>query len=153
MTAPKAIYDTFTIERSYRASPQKIFEAFRDPVKKRRWFAEGEGWIVLQYDLDFRVGGSETSRFKFGEAGEEVRNDSVYFDIVPDARMVVGYSMSMGGAPFSVSLGTLELSGSGDRTTLLYTETTTYLNGENGGKDRKVGTEQLFGSLARELGE
>ena len=153
MTTHKAIHDTFTIERSYRATPQKVFAAFQDPVKKRRWFAEGEGWIVLQYDLDFRVGGSETSRFKFGEAGVEVRNDCVFFDIVPDARMVVSYSMSMGGAPFSVSLGTFELSRSGDRTNVVYTEATAYLNGENGGKDRKAGTEQLFGALARELGE
>ena len=153
MTTTKAIFDTFTIERAYRATPQKIYAAFQDPAKKRRWFAEGEGWIVLQYDLDFRVGGSETSRFKFGEAGPEVRNDCVYFDIVPDSRMVFGYSMSMEGGPFSVSLGTLELSATGDRTTLVYTETTTYLNGENGGKDRKTGSVQLFEALARELGE
>ena len=153
MTAPKIIHDTFTIERSYRASSEKVFAAFRDPVKKRRWFAEGEGWIVLSYDLDFRVGGSETSRFKFGEAGLEVRNDCVYFDIVPDTRMVFGYSMSMGSAPFSVSMSTLELSPSGDRTTLVYTENTAYLNGENGGKDRKTGSLQLFEALAKELGE
>lgn len=153
MTHPKAIHDTFTIERTFRATPEKVFAAFRDPVKKRRWFVDGEGWITLDYQLDFRVGGTESSRFKFGEAGAEMRNDVVYFDIVPDARIVFGYSMSLGGTPFSVSMGTLELSRSGGGTTMLYTENTAYLNGENGGKDRKTGTEQLFGALAKELGE
>jgi hypothetical protein len=42
-------------------------QGFRDPAAKRRWFIEGEGWDVESYESDFRVGGLETSRFRFKE--------------------------------------------------------------------------------------
>ncbi len=34
-------HSTFVIERSYPTSPERVFAAFADPAKKRRWFAEG----------------------------------------------------------------------------------------------------------------
>ena len=37
-------HSTFVIERTYPASPQQVFRAFSDPGRKRRWFAEGEGF-------------------------------------------------------------------------------------------------------------
>ena len=44
MTADPIVHASFTIERSYAASPARVFAAFADPAQKRRWFAEGEGW-------------------------------------------------------------------------------------------------------------
>jgi uncharacterized protein YndB with AHSA1/START domain len=32
---------TFAIERVYDASPARVFEAWADPVAKRRWFGAG----------------------------------------------------------------------------------------------------------------
>jgi uncharacterized protein YndB with AHSA1/START domain len=37
---------------------------------KRRWLAEGEGWTVNKFTLDFRVGGSEISRFRYLDGPE-----------------------------------------------------------------------------------
>ncbi len=30
-------HGTFTIEKRYPHAPEKVFDAFSDPVKKRRW--------------------------------------------------------------------------------------------------------------------
>ena len=94
-----AIHKTFTIERTYQASPERVFRAHSDPEKKRRWFAEGEGFVIDSYTLDFREGGFERTRFRFGEDGPPMTNDCIYFDIVPDRRLVFAYHMTFGGAP------------------------------------------------------
>ena len=50
---------SFVIERLYSASPKRVFAAWSDPVAKRAWFVEGEGWDIQSYEIDFREGGSE----------------------------------------------------------------------------------------------
>jgi uncharacterized protein YndB with AHSA1/START domain len=95
MTERSVAHATFTIERTYDAPPARVFKAFADPAIKRRWFAEGEGWQVEEFKVDFRVGGAETSRFRF-RGGELVRNDTVYQDIVPDRRIIIAYTMTVG---------------------------------------------------------
>jgi uncharacterized protein YndB with AHSA1/START domain len=51
----------FTIERRFRQTPAQAFRAFADPELKRRWFGVPEGWTDAEWELDFRVGGSEVS--------------------------------------------------------------------------------------------
>src|ERR1700680_2962920 len=92
---------TFSAERIYAQPPARVFAAFADQATKRRWFAEGEGWEIFEYTLDFRVGGAETSRFRYGD-GPEGRMDAVVQDIVPDRRIVRVYRVAMGPRPLSV---------------------------------------------------
>ena len=70
MAERSVTHTTFTLERSYDAPPAKVFKAFADPAIKRRWFVEGEGWEVEEFNGEFKVGGVERSRFRFkgGEA-------------------------------------------------------------------------------------
>lgn len=150
MSEHPVIHKTFTIERAFKQAPAKVFAAFADPVKKRRWFAEGEGWTILAFDTDFRVNGSERSRFRFGD-GPEIANDSVYTDIVPDARIITAYTMTIGGTRISSSLGTFEFVASGTGTKLVYTEQGAFLNGEDGAKSREEGFGELFDALGHEL--
>jgi uncharacterized protein YndB with AHSA1/START domain len=62
--------------------------------------------------------------------------------------------MTIGGAPLSSSLATIELfaGAKGAASTLMrFTEHTVYLDGNDGSAGRKEGTQQLFEALAREL--
>jgi len=150
MTERSVTHATFTIERAYDASPARVFKAFADPAIKRRWFAEGEGWEVVSFDVDFRVGGSETSRFRFG-GGELVRNDTVYQDIVPNERIIIAYTMLIGVQRISASQATVELKPAGKGTRLRFTEQGAYLDGHDNVAQREEGTRELYEALAREL--
>lgn len=147
-------FETFVIERKYKASPERVFAAWADPVQKRRWFVEGEGWTIDAYETDFREGGFERSRFRF-QGGPEMTNETVYHDIVPNRRIISSYGMTLAGARFSVSLATLELEASGAGTLLRYTEQGAYFDGQGakGVEGREAGCRELFEKLAEELGE
>jgi uncharacterized protein YndB with AHSA1/START domain len=142
---------TFSVERIYPQPPARVFAAFADQATKRRWFAEGEGWEIFEYTLDFRVGGAETSRFRFGD-GPEVRMDAVVQDIIPDRRIVLVYRMAMGQKPLSVSLATVELVASGTGTRLTYTEQGSYLDASiASAKGHEEAFRGLLEKLAAEL--
>jgi uncharacterized protein YndB with AHSA1/START domain len=152
MAARSAQHDTFTIDRRYAASPAKVFGYFADPAKKARWFGCVEGWEVAEHTLDFRVGGREVWRGG-PPGGTQHRNDTVYYDIVANERIVWGYSMQLGERRISVSLSTVELHPDGAGTRLRFTEQGVYLDGHDGTAERERGTRDLLDSLERALRE
>src|ERR1700712_3256804 len=109
---------TFTIERTYPATPARVFAAFADPAQKARWFGPGDG--VANPELDFRVGGVESMAGEGG--GTSYRYDAVYQDIVGDQRIVYTYDMHLNGRRISVSVATIELTAAGGGTRLILTE-------------------------------
>lgn len=143
-------HSTFVIERSYPTTPERVFTAFADPAKKRRWFAESDGFTVREFEMDFRVGGSEYSRFHMQD-GTPLANDTSYHDIEPNRRIVFAYTMSVGGRRISASLSTIELLPSDKGTNFVYTEQTAFFEGSDGEKIRKTGWSELFERLANEL--
>lgn len=152
MSNEPAVFDTFEIVRSYKASPERVFDAWADPVKKRRWFVEGENWAIDSYEVAFREGGYERSRFRFKD-GPVITNDTIFHDIVPGRRIVSSYDMTMAGRRFSVSLATLELEPSGSGTRLRYTEQAAFFDDPDGPRLRREGCAELLEKLASELGE
>lgn len=154
MTKPDIRHESFTLTREYPVGREKVFAAFSDPKRKRRWFAEGDGFIVDSYALDFRVGGTEVSAFRVSTPefqSDEIRNLTVFLDIVPDERIVLAYSMSNVGVPFSASLQTVTFEANSRGTLLTLTEQATFLPGSDGAEMRRQGTEWLLDSLGREL--
>lgn len=145
------IHKSFTIERTYPATAARVFRAHSDPKKKRRWFAEGDGFVVDSYSLDFEVNGFERCRFRYGSEGPPMTFDGVYLDIVPDARIVFAYAMTVAGEPMSSSLSTIELVPSGAQTLLRYTEQTAFLDGNDASAGRREGSLGLLEALATEL--
>jgi uncharacterized protein YndB with AHSA1/START domain len=143
-------HSTFVIERSYPTSPERVFAAFADPAKKRRWFAEGGGSGPREFEMDFRVGGSEHSRGKMLD-GTPLANDTSYQDIEPNRRIVFAYTMSVGGRRISASLSTIELLASDKGTDFVYTEQAAFFEGSDGPKIREAGWSSLFEQLAKEL--
>src|SRR5215210_4559107 len=132
------VHSTFSIERTYPSPPGRVFAAFSNQEIKRRWFAEGEGWEVDQFTVDFRIGGREVARFRF-KGGAPIGNDTVYLDIVPDQRIVFAYTMTAGDTRISVSLATVEIVPAGPGTRLVYTEQGAFFDGADKPAGREAG--------------
>jgi uncharacterized protein YndB with AHSA1/START domain len=150
MNQRSVTHATFVIERSYPVPAERVFAAFSDPAKKRRWFAEGEEFEVDTFETDFRVGGSERS--SFSAQGAVCTNDTVYRDIVPNRRIVIAYTMSIGDRCISSSHATFELLRTQMGTDLVFTEQAAFFEGADGAKVREEGWRKLLESLAREVG-
>ena len=148
MTERSVTHATFSIERTYDAAPTKVFNAFADPKIKRRWYVEGEGWEVEQFDIDFKVGGFERSRFRF-RGGAPIRNETVYHDIVPNERIIFAYAMTIGENRISASLATVELKPAGKGTQLTLTEQGAFLDGYDNVAQREGGWKGLLEALTR----
>jgi len=144
------VHSTFSIERTYLARPPRVFAAFSNEATKRRWFAEGEGWEIDEFTLDFRVGGTERSRFRF-QGGAPVGNDTIFLDIVPDRRIVLAYTMTIGDRRISASLATVELAPAGSGTRLVYTEQGAFFDGADKPDQREAGCRELLDKLGDEL--
>jgi uncharacterized protein YndB with AHSA1/START domain len=144
------IHSTFTIERIYPQPPGRVFFAFSDKATVQRWRVEDEGCELSEFTFDFRVGGTEVSRFRFMD-GPEIRLDAQFQDIIPDRRIVFAYRMTMGPNPLSASLTTVELFPSGDGTRLTYTEQGAFFDGADSVQGREVGCRGLMEKLAEEL--
>ncbi|HZW98651.1 MAG TPA: SRPBCC domain-containing protein [Trueperaceae bacterium] len=152
----KVTHEGFTIERRYTSSVDKVWNAFEDPQVKRRWFAEGEGFEVIDYGLDFRVGGREHASFNVVNAPVQlgvISNEARYFDIRDRKRISLAYSMSNDGTPFSTSLVTISFEADGSGTLLTFEETAAFFEGSDGRKMREAGSRSLLEGLAKELGE
>lgn len=146
---------TFTVERSYAKPPAAVFRAFADPALKREWFAEGEGFTVESFAMDFRVGGVETGRFRMTDTtpfpGAPVANDTVYTDIVPNERIILAYSMSINGARMSCSQATFLFTAEGTGTRLTMIEQGCFFENGDGPAGRERGWNALADALGRHL--
>jgi uncharacterized protein YndB with AHSA1/START domain len=136
MTEQSVIHSTFVIERNYAKPPKTVFAAFADVGKKRRWFAEGEGHELQQFELDFRVGGSELLKYRLKAgtpvAGMLLTNEGRYQDIVPEQRIVAAATMDLGEKRIVISLVTFEFLQTLNGTDLILTHQGTYLDGVRG---------------------
>lgn len=155
MEERSVIHNTFVIERSYSATPEQVFSAFADPAKKRRWFVEGDHHEVEHYEMDFRVGGKERARVRFKEGtplkGLACTNEGGYLDIVPNRRVVLASTMTIGERCISASLATIELLPSAKGTDLILTHQGAFFEGSDGPEMREEGWRKLFDRLPGEL--
>jgi uncharacterized protein YndB with AHSA1/START domain len=157
MQEPTVTHATFVVERSYPAKPERVFAAFADPARKRKWYAESRGREVLEFASDFRVGGSERTLSKFQEGtpfpGAILAAESTFQDIVDNRRIVFAYTMSMDGRRFSASLSTVELLPTENGTDLVFTDQSAFFEGSDGAQMREAGWRKLLENLGNELGQ
>lgn len=134
---------TFVIERTYDASPQRVFDAWADPAAKAQWFGPPE---KPDYSLEFRVGGREHLTVAAPD-GTVYTLDAVYQDIVPARRIIHAYDMHRGDARISVSLACVEFEAHGEGTRLTLTEHGVYLDGHDTPQQREHGTIEMMNAL------
>jgi uncharacterized protein YndB with AHSA1/START domain len=147
MTERSVTHSTFVVERTYEASPARVFAAWADPAAKARWFG---GPADSGFELDFRVGGRETIRGG-ADGGPVYVFEARYQDIVPDHRIVYTYDMYLHETRISVSLATVQFSAEGTGTRLTFTEQDAFLDGLDTPDLREQGTGELLDALGAEL--
>jgi len=148
------VHSTFVVERSYPQPPAQVYAALSQPARKRRWYAEGDHEIQ-EFEMEFRVGGSERLRYRFKEghpiAGSEIVNESNYEDIVPEKRIVATSKMSLNGKPIMVSLTTFDVRSAEVGTTLVLTHQGAYLEWPDGAQMIEAGWRGLLDRVQSEL--
>ena len=137
-------HSTFSLERTYDASA--------DPEQKAAWFAGPPEWPLAAFEVDFRVGGREMNRGG-PKDGPMHSFEALYYDIVPDQRIVYSYEMHLDDKRISVSLATIELAPAADGTRLTLTEQGAYLDDFDDPKLRETGTRDLLEALGAYLAQ
>ena len=154
MSESTIIHSTFVLDHDYPQPPDRVFAAFAQPARKRRWYAEGDHEIQ-EFEMEFRVGGVERFRYRFKEghpiAGSEIANESTYQDITAEKRIVTTTKMSLNGKPILVAVLTLEFVASASGTDLVFTNQGTYIDWPDGPVMIEQGWRSLLARLEKEL--
>lgn len=150
MTERSTIHHTFVIERTYEASPSRVFDAWADPEAKRSWFGPGDD-RKGEHSLEFKVDGSERLTVRAPD-GALYTFDALYRDIVPGVRIIYAYDMYREDSRISASLATVELEPAGEGTRLTFTEQGVFLDGLDTPAAREHGTGPLLDALGAYLG-
>jgi uncharacterized protein YndB with AHSA1/START domain len=156
MKEQSVIHNTFVIERSYTAIPEKVFAALSDPASRRKWLLEGQNHQVESFEMDFRLGGRERGVLRFGPntpfPGTLFIRDGEFRDIVANERIVSASGMSIGDKRISVSLETFEVLTTEKGTDLVFTNQTAFFERADGPEMRKAGWRKLLEKLDAEIG-
>jgi uncharacterized protein YndB with AHSA1/START domain len=100
--------------------------------------------------MDVRPGGRERAKGRW-PSGMVTTFDAVYFDVVPNQRLVYTYEMHLDDRKISVSLATIELKPEGAGTRLRVTEQGAFLDGYDDAGSREHGTGLLLDRLGASL--
>jgi uncharacterized protein YndB with AHSA1/START domain len=150
LTQRTTAYGVFTVERTYPASPARVFKAFADEQAKAKWFAPG--FVELEKRWDFRVDGQEVLVGRHA-SGMVSGFYAVYHDITPDERIVYAYRMTLDGVPISSSLAVIEIRPEGTGAHLTVTEHGVFLDGYQDNGSREHGTNWLMDLLGESLAD
>lgn len=143
MTERFVKHATFVVERTYAASPARVYQAWSDANSKAKWFSKPE-------IFDFRVGGREYSSGGPPE-GPVFTYDAYYQEIVPEERIVYSYSLDSDDIRMSVSITTVELIPTEGGTRLVFTEQGAFFDGHDSPEIREHGTNEMLDALGKSL--
>ncbi|MBV8657369.1 MAG: SRPBCC domain-containing protein [Burkholderiales bacterium] len=149
-TVRSAVHGTFRIERTYSASPARVFEALTTAEGKSQWFARADGMTLLERTMDIRPQGRERVRGQWAN-GVVSTFDAIYYDLIPGERIVYGYEMHLDTRKISVSLTTFELRAVDKGTQLVMTEQGVFLDGYDDAGSRERGSNFLMDALGKYL--
>jgi uncharacterized protein YndB with AHSA1/START domain len=106
-----------TIDRTYDASPEEVWEAWTDPRALTRWFGPADTGSVLAAELDVRVGGHYRIAFTTTD-GEQHEVGGTYREVQPPRRL--SFTWAWRSTPERESLVTLVMEPVGTGTRLVF---------------------------------
>ena len=108
---------SLTIKRRFNASPAKVFSAWTDPEKVKRWMGPGET-VTVRAENDARVGGRYRVVMR-APNGDEHDVGGVYREVVPNEKLV--FSWAWKSTPERESLVTITFKSDGAGTLMTLT--------------------------------
>jgi uncharacterized protein YndB with AHSA1/START domain len=143
-------HSTFVVERRFSASVERVFAAWSDPVKKRRWSSCHEDAGTVEYQLDFRIDGTETSHVVMADGATQTVK-ARFLDIVTPERIVYAYDLVQNQTRVSASLVTVTFTRESGKTKMTFTEQVVLLDGHGDVRERREGTELGLARIDEEL--
>jgi uncharacterized protein YndB with AHSA1/START domain len=143
---------TIVMERTYSASPTRVFNAWADVEARKRWSAPAESIRIEYEEADFREGGRDLSRCI--EPGNEDYIAAVtYVDIKRDQRIAFVEDVAHGKKRVSAALISVELTPKGAATHLLLTMQIASFDGSEMEKGYQFGWSSALDNLAKEFSQ
>lgn len=117
---PTLAHATLIMERTYKATPARVFAAWESVEARLRWSAPNDGTKIVYDKSEFREGGVDVSRCL--EAGKPDFIATVhYLAIDRDRRLVFAESVEHGDRRMSAALISVEMTPKGAETHMLLT--------------------------------
>ena len=145
MAVETAVKPSLTLKRRLKAPPAKVFAAWTDPEKMKRWMGPGEVKCIAA-ESNARSGGRYVIAMRT-PGGEAHDVSGIYREVVPNEKLV--FTWTWKSSPEQESLVTVEFKPDGDGTLLTLTHEQfadegtrdSHKNGWNGSLDK---LEKLF---------
>lgn len=96
-------HTTLVMERTYKASPTRVFAAWEDKEARERWMAPDETIRIKFEESDFRQGGRDAARC-IEQDGAEFLATVYYLDIRRDESIVFTEAVAQGNSNVSAAL-------------------------------------------------
>lgn len=143
---------TIVMERTYDASPARVYRAWEDVDARKRWSAPADN-IRIEYEAaDFREGGRDVSRC-IEPGNEDYVATVTYLDLHRDRRIVFAEDVVHGANRVSAALISVELAPAGAQTRLLLTMQIASFDGAEMEKGYQFGWSAALDNLAKEFSQ
>ena len=141
---------TIVMERTYNATPQRVFNAWSDVEARKRWSAPAADIRIEYEEADFREGGRDVSRC-IEPNNEDYVAAVTYIDIKRDQRIFFVEDITHGRKRVSAALISVELAPKGGATHLLLTMQIASFDGSDMEKGYQFGWNAALDNLAKEF--
>lgn len=140
------------MERTYKASPTRVFAAWEDKEARERWQAPDDTIQIRYEESNFRQGGRDVARC-LEQDGVEFLATVNYLDIRRDERIVFSEAVAQGNANVSAALICVELFPVSEGTRQLVTIQIAAFDGSGMEKGYEHGWGMALDNIAKEFAQ
>lgn len=143
---------TIVMERSYNATPARVFAAWADVEARKRWSAPADDIRIEYQEADFREGGRDLSRCIEPGNADYVATVQ-YVDVTADQRIVFAEDVKHGDKRVSAALISVELEPMSGGTRLSLTMQIASFDGADMEKGYQFGWSAALDNLSKEFAQ